>query len=47
MRRSSSSSSSRAFVFDAGIESRVDLATHRADSDLDDIDLGDDGEAAA
>jgi hypothetical protein len=36
-----------AFVFDAGVDSSVDLAAHRADSDLDDIDLGDDGEAAA
>jgi hypothetical protein len=35
-----------AFVFDGGIESSVDLATHRADSDLDDLDLGEDGEAA-
>jgi ParB/Sulfiredoxin domain len=36
-----------AFVFDADVDSSVDLAAHRADSDLDDIDLGDDGEAAA
>jgi hypothetical protein len=36
-----------AFVFDAGIESSVDLKAHRADSELDELDLGDDGEAAA
>jgi hypothetical protein len=36
-----------AFVFDDGVESSVDLAAHRADSDLDDLELGDDGEAAA
>ena len=36
-----------AFVFDDGVESSVDLATHRADSDLDDLELGDDGDAAA
>ena len=36
-----------AFVFDAGIESSVDLDAHRADSDLDELDLGDDGDAAA
>jgi hypothetical protein len=31
-----------AFVHDAGIESSVDLAAHRADADLDELDLGDD-----
>jgi hypothetical protein len=36
-----------AFVFDGGIESNVDLNAHRADSDLDDLDLGDDEHAAA
>lgn len=41
-----------AFVFDDGVESSVDLAAHRADSDLDDLDLddldlGDDERAAA
>ena len=36
-----------AFVFDGGIESSVDLDAHRADSDLDDLDLGDDEHAAA
>jgi hypothetical protein len=36
-----------AFVFDAGIESSVDLAARRTDSDLDDLDLGDDGDTAA
>ena len=36
-----------AFVFDGGVESTVDLDAHRADSDLDDIDLGDDEHAAA
>jgi hypothetical protein len=35
-----------AFVFDDAGDSSVDLAAHRADSDLDDLDLGD-GEAAA
>ena len=35
-----------AFVFDGGVDSSVDLAAHRADSDLDDLDLGDDGELA-
>jgi hypothetical protein len=36
-----------AFVFDAGIESSVDLKAHRADSELDELDLGDDEHAAA
>ncbi|MGH2947830.1 MAG: hypothetical protein ACRDPC_16520 [Solirubrobacteraceae bacterium] len=36
-----------AFVFDGGVESTVDLDAHRADSDLDDLDLGDDEHAAA
>jgi hypothetical protein len=36
-----------AFVFDGGVESRVDLDAHRADSDLDDLDLGEDDDAAA
>jgi hypothetical protein len=36
-----------AFVFDAGIESSVDLDAHRADSELDELDLGDDEHAAA
>ena len=36
-----------AFVFDRGIESNVDLAAHRADSDLDDLDLDEDDDAAA
>ena len=36
-----------AFVFDGGIESSVDLDAHRADSDLDELDLGDDEHAAA
>jgi hypothetical protein len=36
-----------AFVFGAGVDSSVDLAAHRADSDLDDLDPGDDGAAAA
>jgi hypothetical protein len=36
-----------AFVPDAGIESTVDLAAHRADADLDDLDLGDDRPEAA
>jgi hypothetical protein len=31
-----------AFVPDAGIESTVDLAAHRADANLDDLDLGED-----
>ena len=30
-----------AFVLDAAIESTVDLDAHRADSDLDELDLGD------
>jgi hypothetical protein len=36
-----------AFVFDGGVESSVDLDAHRADSDLDELDLGEDGDAAA
>jgi hypothetical protein len=36
-----------AFVPDGGIESTVDLAAHRADADLDDLDLGDDRPEAA
>ena len=36
-----------AFVPDAGIESTVDLAAHRADADLDNLDLGDDRPEAA
>jgi len=36
-----------AFVFDGGVESRVDLDAHRADSDLDDLDLAEDDDAAA
>ena len=36
-----------AFVFDGGVESSVDLDAHRADSDLDELDLGDDEHAAA
>jgi hypothetical protein len=36
-----------AFVVDAGIQSNVDLDAHRADDDLDDLDLGDDEHAAA
>lgn len=36
-----------AFVFDGGVESSVDLDAHRADFDLDDLDLGDDEHAAA
>ena len=36
-----------AFVFDSGVESSVDLDAHRADSDLDELDLGDDEHAAA
>ena len=36
-----------AFVFDAGIESSVDLKAHRADAELDELDLGDDEHAAA
>ena len=36
-----------AFVFDAGIESSVDLDAHRADCDLAELDLGEDGDAAA
>jgi hypothetical protein len=36
-----------AFVFDAGIESSVDLGAHRADSELDELDLGEDGDAPA
>jgi hypothetical protein len=36
-----------AFVVDRGIDSSVDLDAHRADSDLDDLDLGDDEHAAA
>jgi hypothetical protein len=35
------------FVQDAGIESTVDLAAHRADADLDELDLGDDSADAA
>jgi hypothetical protein len=35
------------FVFDTGIESSVDLDTHRADSNLDELDLDDDDHAAA
>jgi hypothetical protein len=35
-----------AFVFDDGVESSVDLAAHRADSDLDDLELGDDAAVA-
>jgi hypothetical protein len=31
-----------AFVHDAGIASTVDLAAHRADADVDELDLGDD-----
>jgi hypothetical protein len=34
------------FVPDAGIESTVDLAAHRADADLDELDLGDDSPEA-
>jgi len=34
-------------VPDAGIESTVDLTAHRADADLDDLDLSDDGPGAA
>ena len=36
-----------AFVPDAGIESTVDLAAHRADADLGELDLGDDRPEAA
>jgi pimeloyl-ACP methyl ester carboxylesterase len=36
-----------AFVFDAGVESSVDLDAHRADSDLGELDLGEDEHAAA
>jgi hypothetical protein len=36
-----------AFVVDGGIESSVDLDAHRADTDLDELDLGDDEHAAA
>ena len=36
-----------AFVFDGGVESSVDLDTHGPDSDLDELDLGDDEHAAA
>jgi hypothetical protein len=36
-----------AFVFDGGVESTVDIDAHRADSDLDDLDLGEDDDAAA
>jgi hypothetical protein len=36
-----------AFVFDGGVESSVDLDTHRADCDLAELDLGEDGDAAA
>ena len=36
-----------AFVHDAGIESTVDLAAHRSDSELDDLDLEEDERAAA
>jgi len=36
-----------AFVFDGGVESSVDLDAQRADSDLDELDLGDDEHAAA
>ena len=35
-----------AFVFDAGIESGVDLDAHRADSSLDELDLDDERDAA-
>src|SRR4051794_2584454 len=36
-----------AFVDDAGIQSTVDLNAHRADADLDELDLGDDSADAA
>jgi hypothetical protein len=36
-----------AFVLDAGIESTVDLVAHRADADLDELDLDDDSAEAA
>jgi len=36
-----------AFVFDGGVESSVDLDAHGPDSDLDELDLGDDEHAAA
>ena len=36
-----------AFVFDGGMESSVDLDAHRADSELDELDLGDDDQGAA
>jgi hypothetical protein len=36
-----------AFVPDADIESTVDVAAHRADADLDDLDLGSDSSEAA
>ena len=32
------------FVVDGGVESSVDLDAHRAASDLDELDLGEDGE---
>jgi hypothetical protein len=35
-----------AFVHDVGLESTVDLVAHRADADLDELDLDDTGEAA-
>jgi hypothetical protein len=35
------------FVFDSGVGSSVDLDAHRANSDLDGLDLGDDEHAAA
>jgi hypothetical protein len=35
------------FVFDTGIESSVDLDAHSADSNLDELDLGDDQHVAA
>src|SRR4051794_14536195 len=36
-----------AFILDGGIESSVDLDAHRADSDLDELDLGDEEHPAA
>jgi hypothetical protein len=36
-----------AFVFDQPLETTVELAAHRAESDLDDLDLGDDTDAGA
>jgi hypothetical protein len=36
-----------AFVFDEPLETTVELAAHRGESDLADLDLGDDTDAAA